>query len=337
MNSAVTIISLFFILIGIAITYFAQLPILGAAFILLGIILGLTLRTCAEWERAVVLRLGRFAGIRGPGLYFLIPAFETVYTVVDTRRQSTRISAEDTLTADAVTVTMDSIMFWRVQDVKRAATELIDYRNMIAQVAQTSLREVISATTLNNILANREEMDDKLQALIRRKSDGWGIGDIAVEIRDVRIPPELNDAMSRNAQAEKEKQARVTLASAEVAIAEQIAAASHIYANNPVALQIRQMSLIYDMNKDRGTTILVPTGMANALGASIALNVGNPNAPAPVVMPPPPNKRGDDDRRIKSYEYLCASIAPNKPAYQGGKHDHEQRQAVGGKWILAHT
>jgi regulator of protease activity HflC (stomatin/prohibitin superfamily) len=285
-NSAVTIISLFFILLGIAFGYFMQSFLLAGAFILAGIILGLTLRTAAEWERAVILRLGRFAGVRGPGLYFLIPAFESVYVVVDTRRQSTRISAEDTLTADAVSVTMDSIMFWRVQDVKRAATELTDYRGMIAQIAQTSLREVISATTLNDILANREEMDERLQALIRRKSDGWGIGDISVEIRDVKIPRELNDAMSRNAQAEKEKQARVTLASAEVAIAKQIADASTIYANNPIALQIRQMGLIYDMNKDRGVTILVPTNMANALGASIALNVNSPNtqpAMAPLV------------------------------------------------------
>jgi regulator of protease activity HflC (stomatin/prohibitin superfamily) len=288
MNSAVTIISLFFIFLGIAINYVSHFSgiglLIGALLILTGIILGLTLRTAAEWERAVVLRLGRFAGIRGPGLYFLIPAFENVYATVDTRRQSTRISAEDTLTADAVSVTMDSIMFWRVQDVKRAATELTDYRGMIAQIAQTSLREVISATTLNNILANREEMDERLQALIRRKSDGWGIGDISVEIRDVKIPRELNDAMSRNAQAEKEKQARVTLASAEVAIAQQIAEASSIYANNPVALQIRQMGLIYDMNKDRGVTILVPTDMANALGATVALNVNNPNT-RPAMAP----------------------------------------------------
>ena len=254
--------------------------------VLIGVILALTLRTAAEWERAVVLRLGRFAGIRGPGLYFLIPAFETVYATVDTRRQSTRISAEDTLTADAVSVTMDSIMFWRVADVKRAATELTDYQSMIAQVAQTSLREVISATTLNGILSEREAMDAKLREYITRKSEGWGIGDIAVEIRDVKIPPELNDAMSRNAQAEKEKQARVTLASAEIAIAQQIAAASQIYQENPVALQIRQMGLIYDMNKDRGVTILVPTDMANALGASIALNVNNPNATPPKPFTP---------------------------------------------------
>jgi regulator of protease activity HflC (stomatin/prohibitin superfamily) len=281
MNSAVTVIAFLVILAGAAIGYLLQTPVIGGVIVLIGIILALTLRTAAEWERAVVLRLGRYAGVRGPGLYFLIPAFELVYTVVDTRRQSTRISAEDTLTADAVSVTMDSIMFWRVSDVKRAATELTDYRNMIAQIAQTSLREVISATNLNDILSNREAMDEKLRAFITKKSDGWGIGDISVEIRDVKIPPELNDAMSRNAQAEKEKQARVTLASAEVAIAEQIADAARIYENNPVALQIRQMGLIYDMNKDRGVTILVPTDMANALGASIALNVDNPNRPKP--------------------------------------------------------
>ena len=286
MNSAVTIIAVLFLAAGAAISYFLGLPVIGGIVILIGIILALTLRTAAEWERAVVLRLGRFAGVRGPGLYFLIPAFEVVYTVVDTRRQSTRISAEDTLTSDAVSVTMDSIMFWRVSDVKRAATELTDYRSMIAQIAQTSLREVISATTLNDILANREAMDERLRGYIMKKSEGWGIGEIAVEIRDVKIPPELNDAMSRNAQAEKEKQARVTLASAEVAIAEQIAAASHIYANNPVALQIRQMGLIYDMNKDRGVTILVPTDMANALGASIALNVNAPDGRKPPGFTP---------------------------------------------------
>jgi regulator of protease activity HflC (stomatin/prohibitin superfamily) len=289
MNSAVIVIAVIVIAIGGGVIGLLDMPIIGGVIVLIGFIFALTLRTAAEWERAVVLRLGRFAGVRGPGLYFLIPAFEIVYAVVDTRRQSTRISAEDTLTADAVSVTMDSIMFWKVTDVKRAATELTDYKGMIAQVAQTSLREVISATTLNDILSQREAMDSKLREYITRKSDGWGIGDIAVEIRDVKIPPELNDAMSRNAQAEKEKQARVTLASAEVAIAEQIAEASKIYEDNPVALQIRQMGLIYDMNKDRGVTILVPTDMANALGASIALNVPpmNQRPPAASFSPAP--------------------------------------------------
>ncbi|MDE2240649.1 MAG: slipin family protein [Rhodospirillales bacterium] len=298
MNSAVTLIAVIVILIGAALGYLLTSPVIGGVVALAGVILALTLRTAAEWERAVVLRLGRFAGVRGPGLYFLIPALEIVYTVIDTRRQSTRISAEDTLTADAVSVTMDSILFWRVTDVKRAATELTDYQNMIAQVAQTSLREVISATTLTDILGNRETMDEKLQALIRRKSDGWGIGDITVEIRDVKIPPELNDAMSRNAQAEKEKQARVTLASAEIAIAQQIVDAAQIYQENPVALQIRQMGLIYDMNKDRGATILVPTTMTEALGTVVALSTAQqqPASPRPPAPPrpftPPPSPSG---------------------------------------------
>jgi regulator of protease activity HflC (stomatin/prohibitin superfamily) len=296
MNSAVVVIAVIVIAIGGAVIGLLDLPIIGGVIVLIGFIFALTLRTAAEWERAVVLRLGRFAGVRGPGLYFLIPAIEQVYATVDTRRQSTRISAEDTLTADAVSVTMDSIMFWRVNDVKRAATELTDYRGMIAQVAQTSLREVISATTLNDILSQREAMDTKLREYITRKSEGWGIGDIAVEIRDVKIPPELNDAMSRNAQAEKEKQARVTLASAEVAIAEQIADASRIYQDNPVALQIRQMGLIYDMNKDRGVTILVPTDMANALGASIALNVPPMNLRPPAPASFTPNAAGSVPR-----------------------------------------
>lgn len=272
MNRAVSFLAVIVIILGVALAGALSLHVLGIIVVLIGLILAFTLRTAAEWERAVVLRLGRFAGVRGPGLYFLIPFIETIYTVVDTRRQSSRISAEDTLTADAVSVTMDSILFWRVSDVKRATTELTDYQGMIAQIAQTSLREVISATNLSDILSNREAMDEKLQTLIRHKSDGWGIGDIAVEIRDVKIPSELNDAMSRNAQAEKEKQARVTLASAEVAIAQQIAEASHIYEENPVALQIRQMGLIYDMNKDRGATILVPTSMTESLGSVAALN-----------------------------------------------------------------
>ncbi|MGE4481199.1 SPFH domain-containing protein [Acidocella sp.] len=288
MNSAVTLIAVLVIIAGAVVGYALPFHEIGVVIVIVGVVLALTLRTAAEWERAVVLRLGRFAGVRGPGLYFLIPAIETVYAVVDTRRQSTRISAEDTLTADAVSVTMDSILFWRVTDVKRAATELTDYQNMIAQVAQTSLREVISATTLTDILSNREAMDEKLQALIRRKSDGWGIGDITVEIRDVKIPPELNDAMSRNAQAEKEKQARVTLASAEIAIAQQIVDAAQIYQENPVALQIRQMGLIYDMNKDRGATILVPTTMTEALGTVMALSTAENPPPQPSPKPPMP-------------------------------------------------
>lgn len=250
--------------IGAAV-FHAGIPLLGVPIIVVAIFVAFALRIAAEWNRAVVLRLGRFASIRGPGVYFVIPIIETVYAVVDIRRQSTVISAENTLTLDAVSVTVDSIMFWQVEDVERVATKVIDYKSIIAQVAQTSLREVISAMSLNDVLAQRETMDQRIKDLVTRKSSSWGIGNISVEIRDVKIPNELKDAMSRNAQAEKEKQARVTLASAEIAIAEQVVAAAKIYEASPVALQIRQMGLIYDMNKDRGATILVPTDLVTAL------------------------------------------------------------------------
>ncbi|MBS3023972.1 MULTISPECIES: SPFH domain-containing protein [Acidiphilium] len=267
MNRSAATIAVILIVLGVLIAVPLRLAFPGAVVALLGIVCGLTLRTANEWERAVVLRLGRFAGIRGPGVFFIIPVIETVYVLVDTRKQSTIISAENTLTLDGVSVAVDSVLFWKVEDVRRVATELTDYRAMIGQVAQTSLREIISGMGLGEILGNREAMDAKIRAAIAAKSQDWGIGGIAVEIRDVRIPAELNDAMSRNAQAEKEKQARVTLASSEVAIAEQIVHAGEVYAANPMALKIRQMNLVYEMNKDRGATILLPTELAGAMSA----------------------------------------------------------------------
>ncbi|KDM65617.1 slipin family protein [Acidiphilium sp. JA12-A1] len=267
MNRSAATIAVILIVLGVLIAVPLRLAFPGAVVALLGIVCGLTLRTANEWERAVVLRLGRFAGIRGPGVFFIIPVIETVYVLVDTRKQSTIISAENTLTLDGVSVAVDSVLFWKVEDVRRVATELTDYRAMIGQVAQTSLREIISGMGLGEILGNREAMDAKIRAAIAAKSQDWGIGGIAVEIRDVRIPAELNDAMSRNAQAEKEKQARVTLASSEVAIAEQIVHAGEVYEANPMALKIRQMNLVYEMNKDRGATILLPTELAGAMTA----------------------------------------------------------------------
>lgn len=265
MNHSAAVIAVLIAAIGAALIALLHLIVPGAILITIAVGVALSLRMANEWERAVVLRLGRFVAIRGPGPFPLIPIIETIYTAVDTRRQSTIITAENTLTMDGVSVAVDSILFWKVEDVRRAATELTDYRLMIAQVAQTSLREAISAMRLDDILSQRETMDQKVRDSIAAKSHDWGIGHIAVEIRDVRIPMELNDAMSRNAQAEKEKQARVTLASAEVAIAEQIVRAAAIYESNSVALQIRQMNLLYEMNKDKGTTILLPTDMASAM------------------------------------------------------------------------
>lgn len=277
MPSISGLIGLVIAAIGAALIGKFQFYVPGAILLLIGGYAALSIRTANEWQRAVVLRLGRLVGIRGPGLFSLIPVIETVYVVVDIRRQSTVISAESTLTADGVSISVDSILFWKVEDVVKVATELTDYRGMIAQVAQTSLRETISNMLLADILGNRETMDAEIRSAIERKSSDWGIGGIAVEIRDVRIPPELNDAMSRNAQAEKEKQARVTLASSEVAIAEQIVRAGEIYLANPAALKIRQMNLLYEMNKDRGATVLVPTELAAAMTGAFRPAGGKPD------------------------------------------------------------
>jgi regulator of protease activity HflC (stomatin/prohibitin superfamily) len=238
--------------------------------ILAGVVIALlvvlrSIRITQEWRRAVVLRLGRFQAVRGPGLYFLWP-FETVATIVDLRIQTTSITAEQALTRDTVAVGVDAIVFWQVADAKAAAINIVNYVEAIERVAQTSLRETIGATELGALLSDRHTADEKLRVTIAAKTASWGVAVRSVEIRDVAIPAALQDAMSRQAQAERERDARVTLASAEQAIAAQILLAADMYAKNPVALQLRQMNLLYEMNKERGTTVLIPTDMAGALG-----------------------------------------------------------------------
>ena len=224
-----------------------------------------SVRITQEWRRAVVLRLGRFQAVRGPGLYFLWP-FETIATIIDLRIQTTSITAEQALTKDTVAVGVDAIVFWQVADPRAAAINIVNYMEAIERVAQTSLRETIGATELSALLSDRHTADEKLRLTIAAKTESWGVAVRSVEIRDVAIPAALQDAMSRQAQAERERDARVTLASAEQAIAAQVLLAAETYAKNPVALQLRQMNLLYEMNKERGTTVLIPTDMAAALG-----------------------------------------------------------------------
>ncbi len=224
-----------------------------------------SIRIAQEWRRAVVLRLGRFQAVRGPGLYLLWP-IDTVAAVIDLRIQSTSIAAEQALTRDMVSVGVDAVVFWQVADARKAAVNIVNYLEAVERVSQTSLREMIGSTELARLLSDRHDSDLALQKAIAAKTVDWGIAVRSVEIRDVAIPAVLQDAMSRQAQAERERDARVTLASAEQAIAAQVEAAAAIYAKNPVALQLRQMNLLYEMNKERGTTVLIPTGMAEALG-----------------------------------------------------------------------
>ncbi|MBN9562910.1 MAG: slipin family protein [Alphaproteobacteria bacterium] len=235
------------------------------------LILARSIRIASEWQRAVVLRLGRFHKAKGPGLYLVFPVIDSVAAVIDMRILTTTITAEQALTRDTVAVGVDAIVFWQVRDAEQAAVRIADYREAIERVSQTSLREMIGASDLSRILSDRHAADEQLRNTIAEKTATWGVGVVSVEIKDVVIPRELQDAMSRQAQAEREKTARVTLASAEQAIAQQVLEAAALYAQHPMALKLRQMNLLYEMNKDRGTTVLIPTDMANSLGETAAV------------------------------------------------------------------
>jgi regulator of protease activity HflC (stomatin/prohibitin superfamily) len=225
----------------------------------------LSLLMAKQWEKAVVLRFGRLRAIRGPGLFLIVPIIDTVAAWVDQRIHTTQFNAEQALTRDTVPTNIDAILFWQVHDAERAALEITDYRQAVLRVAQTSLREMIGASPLSALLAERKAADLQLKEEIGRKTAEWGVSAVSVEIRDVAIPTQLQDAMSRQAQAEREKAARVILGSAEEEIAQKFLRAAETYGHNPVALQLRAMNIIYETTKDRGTTILVPSAMVDSL------------------------------------------------------------------------
>jgi regulator of protease activity HflC (stomatin/prohibitin superfamily) len=227
---------------------------LGIAAAIVLLIVARSIRITQEWRRAVVLRLGRFHAVKGPGVYLLWP-IDTIATIIDLRIQTANITAEQALTRDTVAVGVDAIIFWQVEDARAAAINIVNYTQAIERVAQTSLREMIGSIDLGKLLSDRHTADEALQRTIASKIKDWGVA--------VRA---LQDAMSRQAQAERERDARVTLASAEQDIARQVLAAAELYAQNPIALQLRQMNLLYEMNKERGTTVLIPTDMASAMG-----------------------------------------------------------------------
>jgi regulator of protease activity HflC (stomatin/prohibitin superfamily) len=231
-----------------------------------------SVRIASEWQRAVILRLGRFHKVKGPGIYLVFPIIDSVAQVIDLRINTTMITAEQALTRDTVAVGVDAIVFWQVENAEAAAIRIANYREAIERVAQTSLREMIGSTDLSKLLSDRKSADEQLRLTITGKTSNWGVTAGSVEIKDVMIPRELQDAMSRQAQAEREKDARVTLASAEKAIAEQVLEAARLYGSEPNALKLRQMNLLYEMNKERGTTVLIPTDMASSLGATVAIS-----------------------------------------------------------------
>ena len=249
---------------------------LAVVLVLLAVVPPAAIKMVSQWQRAVVLRLGRFAGVRGPGLFLLVPFIETIQTTVDMRIRTTEIRAEEALTRDTVSIGMDAIVFWRVTDAARAALEIDNFTLAVERVAQTSLREMIGTNDLSRLLSDRQQADIELQRSIGAKTADWGVVVTSVEIKDIGIPASLQDAMSRQAQAEREKQARETLASAEVGVARQVKEAAAIYASDPTALKLRQMNLVYEMNKDRGTTIIIPSDLAGALGRLTAQEMTAP-------------------------------------------------------------
>jgi regulator of protease activity HflC (stomatin/prohibitin superfamily) len=267
----------------------AGMPVIvTVALAVIGVFLGYSIKMAQQWERAVVLRLGKLHSVKGPGLFILIPVFDAVATWIDQRIRTTEVNAEQALTKDTVPVNVDAIVFWMVHDPERAALEIADYVSAVQRVAQTSLREMIGSSVLSELLSERKTADATLKEVIGSKTAEWGVTVNSVEIRDVAIPDNLQDAMSRQAQAEREKQARVTLGSAEEEVAQKFVNAAKLYAQSPEALQLRAMNIIYETTKERGATILMPSSMVDAMNpgaAAFALNMAKNDVakPAPSV------------------------------------------------------
>jgi len=237
--------------------------------VLIAIFVAYSLKMAKQWEQAVVLRAGKLSGIKGPGIFFILPVIDAIAVWIDRRIQTTQVTAEQALTRDTVPVNVDAIVFWIVNDTEKAALRITDYKNAIVRVAQTTLREMIGSSALSELLADREAADQRLKSEIGRKIADWGITVNSVEIRDVAIPAALQDAMSRQAQAERERQARVILGSAEAEVAQKFVDAAKLYAEHPVALQLRAMNIVYETTKERGATILMPSSMVDAMNPGV--------------------------------------------------------------------
>ncbi|MBI4615333.1 MAG: slipin family protein [Planctomycetes bacterium] len=241
----------------------ARAAIAGAGAILAAYA-ALSPRIALQWEKAVVLRLGRYAGAKGPGVFWVVPLVDRVVMWIDSRVRTTGFAAEKTLTADTVPVNVDAVLFWAVKDPERAALQVENYCEAVAWAAQTALRDIIGKTNLANMLVGRESIDVDIQKLIDARTHDWGISVNSVEIRDVVIPPSLEDAMSRQAQAERERLARVILGDAEVEISQKFAKASELYRDNAVALQLRSLNLLYEGMKEKTSLMVVPTSLVES-------------------------------------------------------------------------
>src|SRR5215475_1866067 len=268
------------LIIGIILTVFSKSPVGVIVGIILGLILAQAPKVAKQWEKAVVLRLGRYDGVKGPGLFWIVPFIETISTWIDQRVITTSFAAEQTLTSDTVPVNVDAVLFWMVYDPEKAALEVQDYAQAVSWAAQTALRDIIGRTSLTDLLRGRERIEEELQQLIDERSNPWGVTVQSVEMRDVIIPAALQDAMSREAQAAREKQARIILGQAEVEIAKSFQEAAQGYRDNPTALHLRAMNMLYEGLKEKGALMLIPSsavesmGMGGMLGAAAVRQEG---------------------------------------------------------------
>jgi regulator of protease activity HflC (stomatin/prohibitin superfamily) len=247
----------------------------------IGVYLLFAIKVVQQWEKVALLRLGRYVGLRGPGWFHVVPVFETISHYIDQRVRVHSVTAESTLTRDTVPVNVDAIVFWMVWNAEKAILEVENFTEAVNMSAQTALRESIGRHELAQMITEREVMGRQLQQILDEKTNPWGITVQSVEIRDVRIPQSLEDAMSQQAQAERERQARVILGHAEVQVSEQFAEASRVYNDNPGALHLRAMNMLYEAIKERGSMVIVPSSAVETMGlggtlatAAIAKNQG---------------------------------------------------------------
>ena len=232
----------------------------------IGLLLGVAIKVGKQWQKAVVLRLGKYYRLKGPGVFFVAPFIDTVPYWIDLRTITTPFTAEETLTKDSVPVDVDAVLFWRVVDPVKAALEVENYREAITWASQTALRDVIGKTDLSEMLVGREKIDALLCEMIDHRTEPWGIKALSVEIRDVKIPVALQNAMSMQAQAERERQARVILADSERQIADKFLEASRAYSESPTALHLRAMNILLEGMRQSSTVIIVPSTAVETMG-----------------------------------------------------------------------
>jgi regulator of protease activity HflC (stomatin/prohibitin superfamily) len=262
--SITVLIILLLISAGLYLLKVIGIPVL-AILVIISFLIGSSIQIADQWEKAIVLRMGRYSGLKGPGIFFIIPVIDKLCAYIDQRVRVTEFKAEQTLTKDTVPVNVDAVVYWTVWDVEKAALEVQEYVKAVSFIAQTDLRDIIGKHELADLLQDRDKIAEDLQKALDSSTDPWGISCQKVGIRDIIIPPALADAMSKEAQAERERKARVILGTAETEIAEKFALASLQYHDNPIALHLRGMNMLFEGLKEKGSMVIVPSSALDSM------------------------------------------------------------------------